>query len=77
MRRVPGQGGLGEPGALPGVETGWVWKPDWSGLRREWEVRNETVGAAKSSDFFVILPFYLHGSEHVLEYQLSSSSNLS
>lgn len=55
-----------------GAAGGWgggclgIWKPDWSGLQSEEEVRSEAVGAA-SSDFFFLsfLQFYLHTQRRV------------
>lgn len=65
---IPGQGGPGLPGSCWGVGGGClgIWKPDWSGLQSEEEVRSEAVGAA-SSDFFFLsfLQFYLHTQRRV------------
>lgn len=46
-RAVLGSGG----GELLGVEAPWNLEARWEWARIEGEVRNETVGAASSSDF--------------------------
>lgn len=73
-----GRGGPEGQGSCRETKVLGIWKPDWSGPWGEGAVRNETVGAANPSDFF-FLSFYCFiytiNEGHILEHQLSSSSN--